>query len=136
VSSPGRRRAAGVLFIVTTVIWLHEWMPALFVAAFVVWAFVHHRLEGELGDALHRWWRRVWPPEPLVLVVLLLGGSLGYVLSTVPVRSKLLPVALNVIALSVVVLDGWWRRAYRRRAGDFLEGSRSVALRLLELRSR
>ncbi|MBI2203906.1 MAG: hypothetical protein HYU41_08660 [Candidatus Rokubacteria bacterium] len=129
-----RRRAAGVLLIVTSVIWLHEWMPALFVAAFVVWAVVHHRLEGEFGDGLLRWWRRVWPPPAVVLVPLLLAGTLGYSLSTVSTRGKILPVTLNVIALSLVVLGGWWRRARHQRAGDFLEHNRSAALRLLESR--
>lgn len=129
-----RRRAAGVLLIVTSVIWLHEWMPALFVAAFVVWAVVHHRLEGDLGDGLLRWWRRVWPPPAVVLVPLLLAGTLVYWSSAVSTRGKILPVTLNVIALSMVVLGGWWRRVRHQQAGHFLEGSRSAAQHLLERR--
>lgn len=105
-----RRHSAAVLFIITSVIWLHEWFPILFVAAFVLWAIVHNRLEGNLGDALLRWWHRAWPPKTLALVPLLLGGTLVYWLSDVPTRVKILPVTLNVIALSTVVLGGWASR--------------------------
>jgi hypothetical protein len=110
VNGRQRRHVAAVLLIVTFVLWLHEWFPALVVAAFVLWALVHNRLEGDLGDVLRRWWRRAWPPKTLLLVPLLLAGTLGYWLSNVPTRVKILPVALNVIALSLVVLSGWWRR--------------------------
>jgi hypothetical protein len=115
VNDQQRRHSAAVLLIVTAVLWLHQWVPALFVAAFVLWAIVHHRLEGDLGDVLFRWWRRAWPPKTLVLVPLLLAGTLVYWLSNVPTTVKVLPVALNVIALSLVVLGGW--------AHDFLKRS-------------
>jgi hypothetical protein len=115
VSDRQRRRSAAVLFIVTAVIWLHEWVPALFVAAFVLWVIVHHRLEGNLGEVLLRRWRRAWPPKTLVLVPLLLAGTLVYWLSNVPTTAKVLPITLNVIALSLVVLGGW--------AHDFLKRS-------------
>lgn len=105
-----RRHSAAVLLIITSVIWLHEWFPILFVATFVLWAIVHNRLEGNLGNVLLRWWHRAWPPKTLALVPLLLAGTLVYWLSDVPTRVKILPVTLNVIALSTVVLGGWASR--------------------------
>lgn len=111
-----RRHSAAVLLIVTAVIWLHEWVPALFVAAFVLWAIVHHRLEGDLGDILLRRWRRAWPPKTLVLVPLLLAGTLVYWLSNVPTTVKVLPLMLNAIALSLVVLGGPAHNFLRRSA--------------------
>jgi len=115
VSDQQRRHWAAVLLIVSGVTWLHEWVPALFVAAFVLWIIVHHRLEGDLGDVLFRWWRRAWPPKTLVLVPLLLAGTLVYWRSNVPITVRVLPVMLNVIALSLVVLGSW--------APDFLRWS-------------
>ena len=106
-----RRQWAAVLLILTAVLWLHEWVPALFVAAFVLWVLVHHRLEGDLGAVLLRWGRRVWPPKMLVLVPLLVGGTVVYWMAHVPTTVKILPVTLNVIALSLVVLGGGKKEA-------------------------
>jgi hypothetical protein len=116
VSDRQRRHSAAVLLIVTTVMWLHEWIPALFVAAFVLWVIVHHRLEGDLGDVLLRRWRRAWPPKTLVLVPLLLAGTLVYWRSNVPITVKVLPVMLNVIALALVILGRWAHDFLRRSA--------------------
>lgn len=104
-----QRHVAAVLLIITSVVWLHQWFAALFVAAFVLWVLVHNRLEGDLGDVLLGWWRRVWPPKTLVLVPLLLAGTLVYGVSSVPIRAKIVPVALNVLALSIAVFGSWWR---------------------------
>lgn len=105
-----RRHSAAVLLVLTVALWLHEWLPAVFLAAFVLWAIVHNRLEGKLGDVLLRWGRRAWPPKTLVLVPLLLVGTLVYWIAHVPIRVKMLPLTLNVIALLLVVLGGRWRR--------------------------
>ena len=105
-----RRHSAAVVLVVTSVSWLHEWFAALFVAAFVLWLIVHTQLEGDRGEVLLRWWRRAWPPKTPVLVPLLLAGTFAYWVSSVPTRGKILPVTLNVIALSLVVLGGLWNR--------------------------
>ncbi len=48
------RHRAGVLLIITLLLWLHQWLPALSVAAFLVWILLHNRLEGDFGAHLLR----------------------------------------------------------------------------------
>ncbi len=99
-----RRRTAGTLLLITSVLWLHEWLPVLLVAAFVAWLVLHERLEGALGDALVRYWRRAWPPTTFYLIAGLLASTLAYWVH-VPVQARLLPVGLNALAL-VLLLRG------------------------------
>jgi hypothetical protein len=103
------RRAAGVLLAFAWAFWFHRWVPALLVVGFVVWVIVHHRLEAGLGDVLHRRWRRVWPPGPVALVALLVASALAFVLLDAPAIVKILPLGLDVLALSMTVFGAWWR---------------------------
>ena len=105
---PARRRA-GVLLIITSVLWLYQWLPALSVVAFIVWIFLHNRLEGELGGYLLRGWRRVWPPAILVVAPLLVVGIIAYWMSGLPIDRKILPIGLNLLALSLIVWGAWRR---------------------------
>lgn len=98
----GRRRPA-VLLILTVVLWFHAWLPAFLVVAFVAWALLHKRLEGDLGQALLPLWRRVWPPASLVLVPLLVAATMAYWVADQPVLRKVMPLTLNLFALSIVV---------------------------------
>jgi hypothetical protein len=102
-----RRRHAGVLLLVTAVLWLHQWLPVLLVAGWVAWLILHKRIEGGLGKTVVRLWRRAWPPPALVLIPLLAANALAYWVYA-PFTAKLLPVALNVLALSILLLGGWW----------------------------
>ena len=104
----GRRHAA-VLLILTVVLWFHEWIPAGLGVAFVIWVVLHKRLEGDLGQGLLPHWRRAWPPAPLVLVPLLVAGTLWYAVSNRPLSTRVLPIALSLLGLSMVVLGDWWR---------------------------
>jgi hypothetical protein len=106
-----RERGASIVLIVTSVVWLHQWFPALLVAAFVLWVLLHKRLEGDLGKGVLRLWRRVWPLRTLVLVPLLLAGTLAYWVANVPITAKVMPVTLNLLALSVLLFGNWWRFA-------------------------
>ena len=112
----GRQRAA-VLLILTVVLWFHAWFPTLLVAAFVVWVLLHKRLEGDLGQDLLPLWRRVWPPAPLVLVPLLVAATVAYWVSDQPMLRKVIPLTLNLFALSMILFGRGWRLAphYRRR---------------------
>ena len=110
-----RRRQAGALLVLTSVLWLHEWLPALFVAAFVGWLAVHKRLEGDLGDALWRYWRRAWPPRAFVLVPALAASMLAYwVLAPMP--GSLSPIGLDAFALALLLLGGAGARTTREMA--------------------
>src|SRR5947209_329228 len=71
-----RRHRASVLLLIGSVLWWHRWIPALLVAGVVSWAILHRWLEGDLGAALGRRWRRVWPPSTIVLIPLLSGAAL------------------------------------------------------------
>ena len=105
-----RRRHAATLLLVTSVLWLHEWLPALLVAAWVSWLILHKRLEGSLGDALVGFWRRTWPPHTLALIPLLAANALAYwVYALVP--GGVTPLALNLLGLGIVLFGGWWGRA-------------------------
>lgn len=102
-----RRRHAAVLLLVTAILWLHQWLPALLVAGWVSWLILHKRLEGDLGAALVRLWRRAWPPPALVLIPLLAANTLAYWMY-VPLTAKVLPAALSVLALSILLFGSWW----------------------------
>ncbi len=103
-----RRRASAALLILSWVLWLHPWVPALFVGMLVSWVLLHTRLEGDLGGALVRVWRRAWPPGPLVLIPLLVGSTLAFWISDVPITAKVLPVALALLGLSTILLGSAW----------------------------
>jgi hypothetical protein len=103
------RRAAGVLLVFAWAFWLNRWAPALLVVGFVVWVILHHRLEAGLGEALLRRWRRAWPPRPVVLVALLVASALAFVLPDAPATAKIVPVGLDVLALSLTLFGAWWR---------------------------
>ena len=84
-------------------------VAALMVAVFVLWMILHKRLEGDLGQSFLCLRRRVWPPRALVLVPLFLAGILAYWVADVPIPAKVMPVALNLLALSMLAFGDWWR---------------------------
>jgi hypothetical protein len=107
------RRRAGVLLIITSVLWLYQWLPALAVVAFFVWLLLHDRLEADLGARLRRGWGRVWPPAIIVLVPLLVVGIIAYWMSGLPIDRTILPIGLNVLAL-VMIACAQWRQLRQR----------------------
>jgi len=111
----GRQRAA-VLLILAVALWFHAWFPALIAAAFVVWALIHKRLEGDRGQDLLPLWRRVWPPVSLVLVPLLVATTVAYWVSDQPLVRRVMPLTLNLFALSMILFGSWWRLIRRREA--------------------
>lgn len=123
VSHHAGRRAAGVLLVFAWMFWLHHWVPALLLVTFVAWVILHNRLEAGLGEALDRRWRRVWPLHPVVLIALLGASTLTFVLHDGPVTAKILPVGLNVLALSMALFGAWWTLIALPR---WLGGSESV----------
>ena len=102
------RGSAGVLLVLAWAFWLHRWVPALLVVGFVAWVILHKRLEAGLGEALDRRWRRAWPPGSLVLIALLSASTLAFVLHDAPATAKILPVGLDVFALSLVLFGRRW----------------------------
>ena len=112
-----RRRRAATLLLVTSVLWLHEWLALLLVAAWVTWLLLHRSIEGDLGAAVVRTWRRAWPPSGLVLIALLGANAFAYWVYA-PIPENVVPIALNLLGLSIVLFGDWWalrRRATRRR---------------------
>ena len=97
-----------MLLIVASALWWHRWLPALLLAGVLSWAVLHRQLEGDPGRALGRLWRRAWPPGTIVLIPLLLSGTLAYWVASEPIRPKILPIALNVVALSIILFGNWW----------------------------
>ena len=110
MSGDRRRRHAATLLLVTSVLWLHQWLPALLVGAWVSWLILHKRLEGSLGEALVRFWRRSWPPGTLVLIPLLAANALAYWVYA-PMPGSVSLIALNLLGLGIVLFGGWWGRA-------------------------
>jgi hypothetical protein len=119
VDADRRRRYAASLLLITSVLWLHEWLPALLVAAWVAWLVLHARLEGDLGTTLVRLWRRAWPPGSVVLTLLLAANALLYWLYA-PIPGKIMPIALNLLGLSMVLGGGWWTRLTHRERPERL----------------
>ena len=104
-----RRRTAAILLVLAWGLWLHRWAPALLVITFVVWVILHKRLEAGLGETFHRRWRRAWPPGPVILIALLFASALAFVVADAPPKAKIVPIGLDVLALSVVLFGTWWR---------------------------
>ena len=102
------RRRAAVFVIFAAVLWWLEWMPALLVLAFVAWLIVHTRFEGEYRDDIRRIRQRHWPPASVVLVAAIVAGTAVYGVSSRALDAKLLPIALNVVALFTLVLGIRW----------------------------
>jgi hypothetical protein len=48
--------------------------------------------------------QRVWPPATVVLVALIVAGVAVYGLSSDSIEAKILPIALNGVALSILVV--------------------------------
>ena len=105
-----QRRGAAVLFVLAWVFWLIRWGPAFLVVTFVAWLILHHRIEAGLGDVLRRRWRRAWPPKLPLLIALLVASTLTFVLYDAPTTAKVLPVGLDVLALSMALFGQWWTR--------------------------
>ena len=110
--SDRRHRHAAALLLITSVLWLHEWLAALLVTGWVAWLIFHRRLEGDLGETFIRLWRRIWPPSPVALVPLLAANAVLYWVYA-PVPGKVMPIALNLLGLSMVLFGGWWTRLAR-----------------------
>ena len=105
----GRHHAASVLFVLAWTFWFHRWVPAAAVVAFVVWVILHHRLEAGLANVLAVRWRRAWRSH-LLAITLLAASALVFTLADAAVETKVLPIALDAVALSVIVGGPWWRR--------------------------
>lgn len=90
--------------ILAAVLWWHAWMPGFLFVAFVAWVVLHRQFEGELGERHGRAWRRVWPPAALVLVPLIVAGTAVYWVSNHSIEAKVLPIALNAVALAMLVV--------------------------------
>jgi hypothetical protein len=107
VNGEWRRRRAGGLFILAWVLWLHRWGPAFLVLAFVAWMILHNRLEAGLGERLGRLWRRAWPLPRVVLIALACASTLVFAWSDARATVKALPVALDVVGLSMLLVGDW-----------------------------
>ena len=106
------RRRAATLLLVTSALWIDEWLPVLLVATWVSWLVLHERLEGALGEALARLWRRHWPPRAWLLVPLLATSTLAYWVHA-PLPGKISPISLNLLGLSMVLLGNSWQAIVR-----------------------
>ena len=120
-----RRQRASTLLIVASAVWWHRWLPALFLAGVLSWAILHRWLEGNPGRVFGRLWRRAWPLRTIVLIPLLLSGTLAYWVASEPVRPKILPIALHLVALSIVLFGNWWT-LFAHEAGPNAPGSRGA----------
>ena len=128
VSSDRHRRRAGTLLLVTSALWVEEWLPALLVAAWVSWLVLHERLEGHLGEAIIRRWQRDWPPRAVPLVALLATSTLAYWVYA-PLPGKILPIALNLFGLSMIFLGNSWQAIVRPgRIGRAMAGTQGGAI--------
>jgi hypothetical protein len=100
MNGEGRRRGAAVLLAFAWALWLHPWVPALLVGGGLAWIILHKRVEAQPDGALVRVWRRVWPPETLVLIPALLASTFVFWSSNVRPVAKVLPIALGMLGLA------------------------------------
>jgi len=110
VNGVKRRRRAAALLVVAWTLALHAWIPALLAIAFVSWVIFHKRLERDFGEAPARHWRRGWPPgRPTLILLLATSATLVWESGARPL-AKVLPVTLDILGLSVILLGGWLTR--------------------------
>ena len=105
----GRHHAASVLFVLAWIFWFHRWAPAAAVVVLVLWVVLHHRLEAGLADVLSARWRRAWRSQ-LLAIALLTASALVFALADAAVETRILPIALDVAAISMILLGPWWKR--------------------------
>jgi len=101
--------SAGILVILAAAFWWHAWMPAVAVLAFVGWVLIHRRYQGVRREAFMRFRRRIWPAPRLVLIALIIASLAVYLTATVAVEARVLPIALNLVAMGLIVLGSWRR---------------------------
>ena len=103
-----RHHAAGVLFVLAWLFWFHRWAPAAAVVILVLWVVLHHRLEAGLADVLRARWRRAWRSR-LLAITLLTASALVFALADAAVEARILPIALDVAAISIILVGRWWQ---------------------------
>lgn len=114
-ATPAAARArAAVLLILAAALWWHAWVPGLVLVAFVGWAVLHTRYQGVRREAFMRARARAWPPAALLLVAAILAGTALYGASSVSLEARVMPIALNLVAFSLLVVT--WFRGIARRA--------------------
>ena len=101
--------SAGILVILAAVFWWHAWMPAVAVLAFLGWVLVHRRYQGARREAFMSFRRRIWPAPRLVLIALIIASTAVYLTATVAIEARVLPIALNLVAMGLIVLGSWRR---------------------------
>ena len=104
-----RQQAASALFVLAWTFWFHRWAPAAAVVILVVWVILHHRLEAGLADVLAVRWRRAWRSR-LLAITLLTASALVFAAADAVVETKVLPITLDAVALSVILWGPWWGR--------------------------
>jgi hypothetical protein len=98
------RRRAAVLVVLAAAFWWHALMPAVILIGFVLWAVLHTRFQEGRREAFMRFRARVWPPPTLVLVALIVAGTAVYGLSNDSIEAKVMPIALNALALAMLLV--------------------------------
>ena len=101
--------SAGILVILAAAFWWHAWMPAVAVLAFVGWVLMHRRYQGVRREAFMGLRRRIWPAPRPVLIALIIASTAVYLTATVAIEARVLPIALNLVALGLIVLGSWRR---------------------------
>ena len=104
-----RHHVASVLFVLAWLFWFHRWAPAAAVVTLVLWVILHHRLEAGLADVLSARWRRAWRSQ-LLAIALLTASALVFALADAALETRILPIALDVAAISMILLGPWWKR--------------------------
>ena len=117
-----RHHAASVLFVLAWIIWFHRWAPAAAVVVLVLWVVLHHRLEAGLAGVLSARWRRAWRSQ-LLAIALLTASALVFALADAALETRILPIALDVAAVSIIVVGQWWQHIAVPR---WLGGERAV----------
>lgn len=98
-----RRRGATVLIVLAWTAWLHYWVPAAMLLGLVAWLVLHRQ-----GDVVRRGWQAAWPPGARAIAALLGAGMLTFLAYDAPPVTKVLPIGLHVLALSVLLFGTWW----------------------------
>jgi hypothetical protein len=109
------RRVAAVILAATVLIFFSDLAPTLvpLIAVALLAAAVFFGFWAT--PAVRAQVKTIWPPPTLLLVLVFIGDSLGFIVTDRSMLERVVAIGLNVIALSCVVVPGWYLRLVKRK---------------------
>jgi hypothetical protein len=111
------RRIAAVILAATVLIFFSDLAPTLvpLIAIVLLGAAVFFGVWAT--PAVRAQINTIWPPPTLLLVLVFIADSLGFIVTDRSMLERGVAIGLNVVALSCVIVPGWYMRLVKRKEG-------------------